>query len=130
MSGWEDWPSRARICSGSGSRAEGSAARPVDTSFKWGPDSEFASSSAKGSGADAEREAAFPTEAGRVADHDLDAAAADVDAERGRGLEHDACPHRGEDEPSFLDAVDDGGVPRAERKGCRPACPCPGLSPR
>ena len=50
-----------------------------------------------GEAADAEREARRPAQPGGVADHDLDAAAADVDAERGRGLEHDARPHRGED---------------------------------
>ena len=41
---------------------------------------------------------------GGVADHDLDAAAADVDAQRGRGLEHEAGAHRGEDQPGLLDA--------------------------
>ena len=43
-----------------------------------------------GEAPDAQRHARGPAQARRVADHELDAAATDVDAQRGRGLEHEA----------------------------------------
>ena len=60
----------------------------------------------RGQPPDAEREARRPPQSRRVADHDLDAAAADVDAERGRGFEHDARAHGREHEPRLFVAVD------------------------
>ena len=60
-----------------------------------------------GEPADAERHALGPAQPGRVADHELDAAAADVDAERRRRVDHDARAHRREDEASLLEAADD-----------------------
>ena len=60
-----------------------------------------------GEAADAEGQRRGPAQPRAVADHDLDAPAADVDAERRRGLEHEAGPHRGEDEPGLLEPADD-----------------------
>ena len=60
-----------------------------------------------GEPADAERDAVGPAQPGGVADHELDAPAADVDAERGRGVDHDARPHRREDQAGLLEPADD-----------------------
>ena len=62
--------------------------------------------SSRGEPADAEGHARGPAQAGGVADHDLDAAAADVDAQRRRGLEHQAGPDRGEDQAGLLEPAD------------------------
>ena len=56
--------------------------------------------------ADPECDARRPAEAHRVADRDLDAPAADVDAQRGRGFEHEAGAHGREDEPRLFEAAD------------------------
>ena len=55
MRGWEDWPSKVRICSSRGSRRSGSEALGWDASFKYGPDSACTSSKANGPAPEAER---------------------------------------------------------------------------
>ncbi len=61
----------------------------------------------RGQPADTERDARGPPQPRRVADHDLDTATADVDAQRGRRLQHHARAHGREHQPGFLVAVDD-----------------------
>ena len=56
---------------------------------------------------DAERHARGPHEPARVADHHLEAAAAEVEADRGRGIEHDRGADRAEDQPRLLEPADD-----------------------
>ena len=57
--------------------------------------------------ADAEQQARRPPQSGRIADHQLDAASADVDAERGRRIDDNARTDGREHEPRLLDAADD-----------------------
>ncbi len=56
---------------------------------------------------DAEPLAHGPLQAGRVADHDLDAPAAEVEAQRRPGIDQHRGADRGEDEPGLLEPVDD-----------------------
>ena len=56
---------------------------------------------------DAERDARRPLQAARVADHDLEAAAAEVEAHRGRGIEHHRGADGAEDQARLLETADD-----------------------
>ena len=56
---------------------------------------------------DAEGEAGGPLHPARIADHDLEASAAEVEAHRRRGVEHDGRAYRAEDQPRFLVPTDD-----------------------
>ncbi len=56
---------------------------------------------------DAERDAGGPHQAAGVADHHLEAAAAEVEAQRGRRVEHHRRAHRAEDEARLLETADD-----------------------
>ena len=55
---------------------------------------------------DAERDAGGPHQAAGVADHHLEAAAAEVEAQRGRRIEHHRRAHRAEDQAGLLEAAD------------------------
>ena len=59
-----------------------------------------------GQAADAELHARAPAQSRGVADRELDAAAADVDAQGGRRFEHDAGAHGGEDQAGLLASAD------------------------
>ena len=63
-----------------------------------------------GEAGDAERHARRPHQAAGVADHDLEAAAAEVEAQRGRGIEHHRRADRAEDQARLLEAADDVDV--------------------
>ena len=56
---------------------------------------------------DAEREAGGPLHPARVADHDLEASSAEVEAHRGRRIEHHGRADRAEDQSRLLVAADD-----------------------
>ena len=60
-----------------------------------------------GEAGDPERHAGCPHHAAGVAHHDLEAAATEVEAHRGRGIEHDRGAERAEDQARLLLAADD-----------------------
>src|SRR5450631_1434378 len=60
-----------------------------------------------GESTDAEVLARRPAQAGGIADHVLEAAATEIETQRGRGVEDDTGPDRAEDELGFAPTADD-----------------------
>ena len=71
-----------------------------------------------GEAGDAERDARRPHQAAGVADHHLEAAAAEVEAQRGDGIEHHRRAHRAEDRGAPPRARRSRRRARRSRRGC------------